>query len=639
MLQWIRNIGKSKFGRIFTTFLFGVLIVGFSLWGIGGIFRGAVPTAVVTVGKTEISRFALQNELENFMRVRTSQKNPISLDQIKSSGLGLLILDRLIQGALIDELARQLNIGAPAEAVRQIAMANPAFQTDGQFDPVLFSRILMANGLREDTYLALEQENLPRQQIFSIFNEDVYVPDVKTALLWRLSQEKRSIESVLIPYDETALPEIDEEALKAFFEPRRQSYTTPEQRDVSVLVLNSQTLADNISISDEDIQKEYEKNKEALLSNGKRTVEQINFGSKELAEQAAKRLAEGADFKTVAEEFNGKDGTTFIPATDPVEKELVDALDPALAQAIFELPVNKPSDVIQSDVLGSVILQVTNIIAPEQLPLEQVAQDLRKRILANRLETEIETLHSKIEDLRGEQKSIDDIGKELNLPVTVLKSIDAKGISADKQNAAQPFTDILPSFLTLVFETDKGVDTGYQQTKEGGFLWFDVTNISPQHERTFEEVRDAITEEWKRDTLNRLAKEKADQLEKRLNEGETFQSIAKDIGVEVKIISDLMRSQQSSDLPSSGVFRVFATSLNQIASIETDKGILLFKVISAEMPSFDPENIDNRLKKQEFSLQQMQDSREELISYLRKDIPIQTNSALYNQVLGGSREN
>ena len=78
-------------GKVVVAVLFGFLIVGFAIWGIGDIFRGAPRTTVAKVGDAEITaeqfRTAYQAELQQLIRAargsrsRREQARAFGLDQ------------------------------------------------------------------------------------------------------------------------------------------------------------------------------------------------------------------------------------------------------------------------------------------------------------------------------------------------------------------------------------------------------------------------------------------------------------------------------------------------------------------------------------------------------------------------------
>ena len=70
---------NSWIGRAIMTVLFGLLIVGFVIWGVGDMFRGFVSDKVAEVGGQSITAQQYQNALQTVMyriQSRTRRNSP-----------------------------------------------------------------------------------------------------------------------------------------------------------------------------------------------------------------------------------------------------------------------------------------------------------------------------------------------------------------------------------------------------------------------------------------------------------------------------------------------------------------------------------------------------------------------------------
>ena len=51
--------------------------------------------------------------------------------------------------------------------------------------------------------------------------------------------------------------------------------------------------------------------------------------------------------------------------------------------------------------------------------------------------------------------------------------------------------------LRAAFASDVGVDEAPIDTKDGGFVWFDITKVDPAHDLTFEEAKGEVEKQWR----------------------------------------------------------------------------------------------------------------------------------------------
>ena len=115
------------------------------------------------------------------------------------------------------------------------------------------------------------------------------------------------------------------------------------------------------------------------------------------------------------------------------------------------------------------------------------------------------------------------------------------------------------------FNSDIGVDNEPLRTRDGGYVWYDVTGIDPARDKSFEEVRDAVVAQWRHEEISRRLTEKARALVERIDKGETVEAIAAELGVPVQTATDLARSATQTRLGRHRR-RIFSTPVGKAAS-------------------------------------------------------------------------
>jgi peptidyl-prolyl cis-trans isomerase D len=226
---------------------------------------------------------------------------------------------------------------------------------------------------------------------------------------------------------------------------------------VSVARFKTADVANEVKISDDDIRKYYDANKETLKSEEKRRVQLMALTLPEAEKKltgkervdALQKLADrtndigqalsekGADFAAVAAKFQLPVSTTgdfTQSAPDPLLKT-----DPQLSQAAFQLTEAEPvSEPVQgSD--GFYILKLAGIIPPKQLTLEEAKSKIVDVLKARQERELLSTRATKVShDLREALKSGENLATAAEKLKVKLEPLSEFTLADDLQPAASP---------------------------------------------------------------------------------------------------------------------------------------------------------------------------------------------------------
>ena len=93
MLDALRNSA----GRWFVKILLGILVISFSVWGVGDIFSGIGRQKLAEVGGREISPAQFQRTYENQIAMVSNQiGRRLTSAEARSYGIGQRVIDNLI---------------------------------------------------------------------------------------------------------------------------------------------------------------------------------------------------------------------------------------------------------------------------------------------------------------------------------------------------------------------------------------------------------------------------------------------------------------------------------------------------------------------------------------------------------------
>jgi len=581
MLEALRRSTGGWVAKIFIA----LLVMSFAVWGVADIFSGYRSQALVTVGDTEISveefRFALQREMQEASR---QLGRTISLDQARALGLEGRVLGRMVADATLNNDARDKALGISDETVARVITEDPAFHDSfGKFNRIYFEQILRSNGLTEAGYVARQRQIQLRRQIAGALALSVGAPEALVEAAHRFTEERRAIAYVVLSANRlspVAAP--DGAALTDFFDANKERFRAPELRQIETVTVTPAALAAEIVVPEEDITATYELHRDSYAGAERREVQQIVFPSPAEAQAAADKIAAGADFLEIAKQRGLSERDVSLGL---VEKSAI--VDPAVRDAAFSLEAGKVGAPVAGR-LGTALVRVAKIVPAEEKPVAQIRDEIRRELAQKKASEKLLDMFDAVEDERATGAPFPEIANKLRLPYRRIDALDAQGRDA----SGAPIAD-LPEARLLVqtaFETDPGVELDTLDTESGGFVWLNVLDVTPERDRSLDEVRDEVEKAWRAEELrNRLAA-KADELLKRLKDGARLTTIAQELGTVVTTTQPLKRSDGDSGLSQPAIQTAFATPERGFAASLHRNGTdrVVMQVERVEVPDFDP---------------------------------------------------
>lgn len=635
MLRGIQKASSTWLGKAIMAAVMGVLVISFAIWGIGDIFRGFGRNAVAKIGGTEISieQFR-QYYTDRLQQLGRQMGRPVTPDQARALGLDRQILGQMVAETTLDEETRKLRLGlSDAEIARRIT-DDPNFKApNGQFDRGRFEMIIRNAGYTETRFVDEQRRVLLRRQIAQSVSGDLRVPTTMMQAINQYQNERRDIEYLALGAAQAGdVPQPTPEQLAAYFDERKILFRAPEYRKVTLLSLSPAELAKPSEVTDADAKAYFDQNKSTFGSPEKRELRQIVFPNETEAAAAREKIAKGATFDDIAKERELKPSDTDLGL---IEKTGI--IDPAVADAAFAL---KPGEVSQpvKGRFGTVLLTVGKIEPGEQKSFEDVAAQIKQQLAETRARTTISDLRDKVEDERAAGSTLAETAKKLGLKSIDIAAIDRSGRGPD----GKPVADV-PNALNVVnavFSSDVGVDTEALQLPGGGYLYFDVTGITPAHDRPLDEVKDQVAARWRDDEIAKRLQAKSDDLLGKLKAGTPLAQLATENGLKVQTAKDLQRGRPTPATPAKLIDAVFTTAKGAPGSAEGNSATerFVFRVTEVTQPTFDPNSPQGQALTSTLQNAFADDIIGQFVAKLEADYGVSINQTALNQVVGGGAE-
>jgi len=607
-----------------------VLVVSFAIWGIGDIFRGFGRSSLAKIGNTEVTieqfRQIYTDRLQNFGR---QIGRPISLEQARALGIDQQIKNQIFSEMLLDERVRTLRLGISNDEIARHIMQDPGFQApNGQFDRQRFLDLLRNAGFTEQRFVAEQRRTMLRQQLLGTITGAPIAPTAMVEAADRFQNEQRTIEYVL--FDRAQAGEVTAPApdvLAQYFEPRKPQFRAPEYRKVVILALLPAERAHSIEISDEDLKRAYEERKVRLATPERRQIQQMVFPKAEDARAASERIAKGETFEAIAKERGLADKDIDLGT---VTRAAI--LDRTVADAAFALKEGEVSAPVQGR-FGTVLVRVVKI-EPEKVPtFEEAAEQLRTDLANEKAKSEVTAIYDKVEDERSLGKPLTETAEKLKLEA---RTVEIDRFGRDPKN--EPVTN-LPQQQRLIagaFAADIGTDNDPLQV-DGGYVWYEVSGITPERDRTLEEVKDQVEARWREDEIANRLRTKATTFLDKVKGGTALAEAAAAENLKVETRAEIKRSSTTPPLTERSLDAIFRTAKDAygVAQAEQPGEQLVFRVTGVLEPTTDLASDDSKRLRGALNNAMVGDVQNEYIQLLQREIGITVNERALEQVLSG----
>jgi peptidyl-prolyl cis-trans isomerase D len=371
---------------------------------------------------------------------------------------------------------------------------------------------------------------------------------------FRYRNEKIKLDYALIkPEDLAAKINPDEAEIKAAYEKNKSKYLVPEKRVVRYALADVNQIRQSTQVSDDELKVQYQQDIQQyqvpnrvhvdhilLMTVGKTPaeVEEIHQKAEDVLKQANKK---GANFEELAKKYSEDPGTKdkggdlgWITQGQTV---------PEFEKVAFSLPKGSISDLVKTQ-YGFHIIKVLDKETAHTKTFDEVKDSIRAPLMLAKADKQGADIADKLSTAirQSNKTSIDDLAKQFHLTVGETRPVSATEPILELGNSKEVKDAIFgqrTDELSLPIHTDRG------------YLILSVRGVLPAHQGTLDEVRDRVIADLKQQKSTDIARQKADDLDKRLKSGEKFDTAAKALGLDPKT-SDLFARNGSISGAASG---------------------------------------------------------------------------------------
>ncbi len=615
----MRNRARSTTVKV----LFGVLILVFAFWGVGGLASMRVHP-IASVNGNRILASEIDNESQRMRRTLTQMYGP-SADQIlKSINLRQEALNQIIEQRLIAEEARHLGIRVSDQSLAEKIAADPNFQEGGSFDPKRYEDLLHANNLLPSDYENSMRTSMMQEALRHMVDEGVQISDADARHVYDLRNEKVTLAYVRIPsQDFVAKISPTPKQIEDYYNSHKDEFREPERIKVSYLHYDPALLAAKVTPSDKEIEDYYKDNQKKLFSHPDEVharhilfevpsgaTEQQKAKAKEKAEDTMKQLRKGADFAKLAKQYS-QDPSTAPEGGDLGTFGRGQMIKP-FEDAVFSMKPGELRLVETKFGFHDVRLESTTPAHVDKLEV------VRPKIIENlRAETGAKMGRQALDqDVTAavDGANLADLAKKRGLEV-----VDTPSFSrADAANVLhdQRLTD-------AAFKLQLGKVRAVPGEKGSAPYLIKLISLEPEHVPPLKDVEAKVREAYLQTTAEAQARAKAQDLLKQMKTADDFDKIAKANNLAIHQTDSFLRSSET--VPDLGSFPEVTEAAGTVAKVPgvidrvmQNKGdAYLFELVERTAPSEDDWKAAEKDFTGEFAQQRRADAWQRFIEALK----------------------
>src|SRR6266478_3366237 len=480
--------------------------------------------------RQKVNEYEQQRQIPKFFESRLAQEILQTLVfqkeiEYEAKRLGITVSDQERADRIRQFLPTAFNGGTFVGMDRYAAEVQARFQL-----PVAEFEELIRQGLLEEKFRKL-------------VTDGISVGPAELQDEFRFKNEKVKLDYALIkPEDLEGKISPDEAEIRAAYEKNKSKYQVPERRVARYALVDVNQIRQNVQISDDVLKQQYQANIRQYQVPNRVHVEHILFMTvgkpdaeveeiKKKAEDVLKQVKKGGKFEDLAKKYS----------EDPVSKDKGGDLSwitqgqtvPEFEKTAFSLNPGQVSELVKTQ-YGFHIIKVVEKETAHTKPFEEVKDSLRPTLLLDQAEKQASGTADQLSAaIRQSNKiSLDDLAKQYHLTVGETRPISATDPLLELANSQEAKNAI---FLLRIGELNPPVRT------DRGYGVLSVKSIQPAHQGSLEEVRDRVIADLKREKSTEMAKNKAEELIKRVKAGEKFDATARSLGLEPKTSDPIAR--------------------------------------------------------------------------------------------------
>lgn len=382
MLNFLRKRASSWFIKA----AFFLIIIVFIFWGVGTV-REREQTIIGEVNGKKISIGEFQNATniiaENYKAILGDKFDyKMMSEQIKKTAW-----DMLVEQAILMQVAEELKLKvSPQEVIDEIQKID-AFKENGVFKREKYVEVLRYNKIMPSQFETQTERNLLLKKVRTFLKNAVTTTETEINDWYILKNRKIKAGYITLNYKDFAKDvSVTEEDIKKYYDTNKEQFKKPEKATITYYMIALSDFIPNIKPDEKDLKDYYDEHKDEFFEPKKYVLRHIfvAFGkdrnaSRNKIEDAKKSLAKD-DFAKVTSRFN-EDGTKNKGGL--LGEISLNMVTPKLASIISAMKKGDVSGIVESE-YGYHIIRVDDIKEEKIKDFNEVKEIVKEKVIQNK---------------------------------------------------------------------------------------------------------------------------------------------------------------------------------------------------------------------------------------------------------------
>ena len=621
MLDLLRRNASGPFGLT----LIILLVLAFSVWGIGDIFRNYDVGTLARIGDREVdSQEFLFRYNREINRISNELERFVSNEEARDSGIDIQILTNLLVEKTLNSSADEMKLRPSDNSLTERLKNTSSFRNAfNQFDKNVFNQVLRQNGITEDLFFSMERDSIAQAQIYRALFENLNISKEFSNLIHRFQNEDRSVDYLVLNTNTENLDtyEINDQELLSYYNNNRDNYKSESKRDFTLLTLLKSEISSLIEVEEEIIKEIYENNLSDYETPEKRTYYVIPFNSSEEVNSALNNFKENTDINNIIV-------SRGLSVEDVLQSSisLEEGLNEAISNKAFEVDKNILAGPVQGP-FGPTLIYVTKIESSLKKTFLEVKEKIEQDYKSEETQDKIYEIYNVIEDQRAAGLTFEEIALENNLKLSQYSSVNDNGSNFSNSDIDLALRNLI---IETIFDSDIGLEMDPLEDQNGNVVFIRVDNIDEETILNFDnvqnEVRSDIINQRQKKDLEDISFQYLNDINNNIN---NLEQIADNLNVAILKRDNLSRYSFDEVFSRSAIEEIFKTNVNKAfkANVGIGDSIIIGMVTKISIEEQKEADIEALNQRNEENL------KNELLIILSEELQKELSSEVYPERL------
>ena len=621
MLDLLRRNASGPFGLT----LIILLVLAFSVWGIGDIFRNYDVGTLARIGDREVdSQEFLFRYNREINRISNELERFVSNEEARDSGIDIQILTNLLVEKTLNSSADEMKLRPSDNSLTERLKNTSSFRNAfNQFDKNVFNQVLRQNGITEDLFFSMERDSIAQAQIYRALFENLNISKEFSNLIHRFQNEDRNVEYIVLNTNTENIDsyEINNQELLNYYNNNKDNYKSESKRDFTLLTLLKSEISSLIEVQEDIIKEIYENNVSDYETPEKRTYYVIPFNSSEEVNSALNNFKENTDINNII-------FSRGLSVEDVLQSSisLEEGLNEAISNKAFEVDKNILAGPVQGP-FGPTLIYVTKIESSLKKTFLEVKEKIEQDYKSGETQDKIYEIYNIIEDQRAAGLTFEEIALENNLKLSQYSSVNNNGSNFSNSNIDLTLRN---SIIETIFDSDIGLEMDPLEDQNGNVVFIRVDNIDEERLLNFDnvqkEVRSDIINQRQKKKLEDISFQYLDDINKNIN---NLEQISDNLNVAILKRDNLSRYSFDEVFSRSAIEEIFKTNVNKAfkANVGIGDSIIIGMVTKISIEEQKEADIEALNQRNEDNL------KNELLIILTEELQKELSSEVYPERL------